>query len=146
MSTELAKTVDQQALSQQLAEITGTQQHVTTSLDLKTGDGRRQMIKCLQDCDARLTDQVNTVISIKDFLAHNVSIRMEADGEYIEAVRLVVIDANGTRYECVSTGLLKSLGHLLFLYGDPPWEAPVKVTVRTKRNKERNIYWFEPVE
>lgn len=146
MSAELANVSKELGLSQQIAELTGQQQHVTTSLDLKSNDGRKAMIKCLQDCDARLTDQVNVELGIVNFLAHNVSIANKEGTGYTEAVRLVVIDDKGLRYECVSTGLVESLGHLLFLFGEPPWVNPVRVKVRTKRNKERNIYWFEPVE
>lgn len=133
-------------LGEQLGQLTGYQQHLTTSIDLTNQAGRQLVVKCMQDADARLTEIVNTDIYLTDFVAHNVRINGPEPGEMIEAVRLVVIDKDQLRYECVSATLLRSLGQLLFLFGEPPWKQPIKVRVKTRRQKERNIYWFEPVE
>jgi hypothetical protein len=135
-----------QTLGEQLGAITGYQQHLTTSIDMTNMAGRQLIVQCMQECDARLTDVVNTEIHITDFMAHNVRINGKEPGEVIDAVRLVVIDKDRMRYECVSATLLRSLGQLLFLFGEPPWKQPIKVKVKTRRQKERNIYWFEPIE
>lgn len=134
------------AVGQMLAQLTGQQTSVTSSLNLATPEGRKHLIECMQDCDAKLTEQVNLTIAIKDFVAHTVNITNEENGEVVQAVRLVIIDDKGIKYQCVSQTLLKSLGHMLFLFGDPPWQNPIKVKVKSKMNKQRNIYWFEPVE
>lgn len=133
-------------LGEQLGVMSGYKQHLTTSIDMTNQAGRQLVVQCMQDCDARLTDIVNTDIYMTDFVAHNVRINGKAEGEIVEAVRLVVIDKDHMRYECVSATLLRSLGQLLFLFGEPPWKHPIKVRVKTRRQKERNIYWFEPVE
>jgi hypothetical protein len=60
-----------------------------------------------------------------------------------DCIRLVIVDKAGKTYGCVSNTLLRSLATICYVFGTPPWATPIKLTVRTKRNGEKAIYWFE---
>jgi hypothetical protein len=126
-----------------LAQIGGKSRQMYTSLDTTDKSKRMLIMKALQDCDAKLTENVNKSIMAVDYFAHDVQLKGKEDGEIIETIRLVVIDQEGLCYECVSQTLLRSLQTVAFVFGPPPWEPPLKLTVKSKRNGERNIYWFE---
>jgi len=121
----------------------GGGQKMSTSLDLQNPSNRVILLKAFQDCDMRLTEAVNVLISAVDYVAHEISLVSKETGELVDAVRLVVIDTDGATYECVSTTLLKSLQTVAFAYGPPPWSPPMTLTVRTKKRGERSIYWFD---
>lgn len=126
-----------------LAQIGGAARQMYTSLDTTKPDKRKLIMKALQDCDAKLTECVNMSIMAVDYFAHDVTLTNKENGELVQAIRLVVIDDKGMCYECVSQTLLRSLQTVAFVFGHPPWTTPLKLTVRSKRNGERNIYWFE---
>lgn len=116
---------------------------MSTSLDITKPSERVKLLKAFQDCDARLTESVNLSIKAVDFVAHDVELTSKETGEVVQCTRLVVIDADGLTYECVSGTLLKSLQTVAFAYGQPPWTPPITLTVKTKKRGERSIYWFD---
>lgn len=116
---------------------------LATSLDLQTQPGRQKMLQCLQDCDGRLTDEVNTKLKITDYLVHDIEMTDKKTGEVTGATRMVLIDADGCTHECVSLSLLRSMQRLAYVFGSPPWNPPQQLTVKSKRKGERNIYWLD---
>lgn len=126
-----------------LESIGGKTRQMYTSLDIAKKEKRQLIMKALQDCDAKLTENVNVTISAVDYFAHDVQLKGKEEGEIVDAIRLVVIDDKGLCYECVSQTLLRSLQTVAFVFGPPPWNPPLKLTVKSRRNGERNIYWFE---
>src|SRR5262245_28345252 len=127
-----------------LAALRGTDTKISTSLDLANQDARKILLNCLQNCDARLTEQVNRDIELVNYMAHNIQVQSRAGGELVDCVRLVVIDKDNLTYECVADTLIQSLGSLMFAYGQPPWNPPIKVQVKSKKKGTNSIYWFEP--
>lgn len=119
---------------------------MATSLDLTNPQNRVVMLNAMQNCDFRLTECQNIPISAVDYLAHEVDITGKESGEIVRCTRLVIIDADGATYECVSDTLLKSIQTVAFAYGPPPWNPPITLTVKMKQRNTRNIYWFEAKE
>jgi len=136
-STELAKP------AADLMSFGGGAGRLATSLDMQSQSGRHRMLKCLQDCDARLTDEVNIPLNITDYLVHDVELTNKDTGEVTGATRMVLIDDKQCTHECVSLGLLRSFQRLASLFGIPPWEPAKRLTVKSKRKAERNLYWLE---
>ena len=118
---------------------------LATSLDLSTQSGKVELIRCMNNCDARLTEEVNQTVAVVDWLVHEVELVSKETGEAVMATRMVLIDADKMTHECVSNTLLQSFKCLVFAFGPCPWSPSRKLMVRSKRKGERNIYWFEPV-
>jgi hypothetical protein len=129
-----------------LAEFGGSEQRIGTSLDPTTAGGRKILLASMNECDARLTECVNKPIAVVDFIAHDVELRNHTTGETKPAVRLVLVDANGLTYECVSETLLRSFQRLASLFGPPPWSPPKTLTPMTKKKGEFSVYWFDVEE
>jgi hypothetical protein len=118
-------------------------QRAATSLDITKPGVSKLILKCLHNCDARLTEEVGLPIKVTDYFIHDVQIVSKEDGEIITMPRLVLIDSDGMAHECCSQTLLSSLKSIASLYGRPPWPNGLTLTVRMKRKGERNIYFFE---
>ena len=116
---------------------------MATSLDLTNPNNRVVLLKAMQDCDARLTENVNVPIKVCDYLAHDVEITSRETGELITVTRLVLIDDKGCTYETTGNTLLKSIQTVAYAFGPPPWNPPITMMVRTKKRGERSIYFFE---
>ena len=117
---------------------------LATSLDLVSQSGKMEMIRCMADCDARLTEEVNQPIAVVDWLVHEVEIVNKQTGESVLCTRMVLIDSDKMTHECVSNTLLQSFKMMLYAFGPCPWEPARVLIVKSKRRGERNIYWLEP--
>lgn len=115
---------------------------LATSLDLTKQENKKIIMNALQECDAKLVEQVNKRIRIRDYVVHDVTKLEEKTGELIPLVRLVVIDELGCTYECTSVTLLNSMQRLAWVFGKPPWNPPLEVEVKHRKKNNRDIYWF----
>lgn len=116
---------------------------MSTSLDLTQPNNRVKLLNALQDCDGKLTELVNTLLKVTDYVAHEVDITSKETGEVATCTRLVLIDDHGETYQCVSSTLLRSIQTVAYAFGPPPWIPPLEMTVKTRRNGERSIYWLD---
>jgi hypothetical protein len=116
---------------------------MSTSLDLQLPNNRVKLLNALQDCDGKLTELVNVPIKVTDYVAHEVDLTSKETGEIVTCTRLVLIDVDGSTYQCVSSTLLRSIQTVAYAFGPPPWNPPLEMTVKTRRNGERSIYWFD---
>lgn len=116
---------------------------MATSLDISDKSKRLLILKCLQDCDSRITEHVGEPIVVTDYFIHDVQLTSKEDGELIICPRLVLIDKDGFTHECVSATILSSMQSIAFVNGKPPWPDGVTLVPRMKRKGERNIYFLE---
>jgi hypothetical protein len=124
-----------------------TQQRLATSLDLTDKKNRLLMMSCLNDCDARITEEVGNVIDVVDYFIHDVQKVDQKTGEVKDLERLVLIDKDGTTHETTGGTLIESLKYVCFAVGSPPpWKDGQKLKVRMKKKDVNNIYFFEVVE
>lgn len=126
-----------------LSEFGGSQQRISTSLNLDDVKQRRKMVSALQDCDYRLTEKIGEQIKVCDYVIHDVEIKGRTDGELIPACRLILVDDKGKTWETVGVTLVRSFQRIAFAEGPPPYKPPLSLWVRTKKKGEISIYWFD---
>lgn len=105
---------------------------------VKTPEDKKRLVNAMNNPDKRLADMVNTEIQVKDLYVEQVEMVNET-GELQTCPRIVLIDADGVSYGCVSYGVLGSLKKIMAVYGQPTWEDPVvvKPVFITKGNDRR---------
>lgn len=105
---------------------------------VKTPEDKKRLVNAMNNPDKRLADMVNTEIHVKDLYVEQVEMARET-GELQTCPRIVLIDADGVSYGCVSYGVLGSLKKIMAVYGQPTWEDPVvvKPVFITKGNDRR---------
>lgn len=128
----------------QLMPIGGPTQSMFTSLVMTTPEHRKLFLKCMQDCDAKLTEQINKTINVTDYVIHSAMFTDKNTGEIVSGERLVLIDVDKVTYECMSALIIKSLRGVAFAYGKPPWEKGLPLTVKMRRNGEKQYYFLDP--
>lgn len=77
----------------------------------------------------KVNDFINKKIMVKDVYAETLELVNKESGEIEKAPRIVLIDAEGEAYECVSVGMFSSLKKLLKTFGEPTWEDPIPVVI-----------------
>jgi len=116
---------------------------LATSLDLSSRENKLKMMECLNDCTARLTEEVNEIIVVTNYFIHDVQKIDDKTGEVKNLERLVLIDADGNTHETTGATLIESLKIVCFAEGSPPWPNGVKLKVRSKKKNTKDIYFFE---
>lgn len=106
---------------------------------VKTPEDKKRLVNAMNNPDKRLADMVNTEIPVKDLYVEQVEMANQETGELQTCPRIVLIDADGVSYGCVSYGVLGSLKKIMAVYGQPTWEEPVvvKPVFITKGNDRR---------
>ena len=94
-----------------------------------TEEEKKKLFKALNNPDKRLADCVNMELEIKDVIAEIVETHNEETGEIQKAPRVVLIDKEGTSYQCVSSGIFNAVKKLMLVFGQPTWKKPIKVKV-----------------
>lgn len=88
-----------------------------------------------------LRDNLGKVIELVGWTAQTVDLTDEKTGEMSKGVRIVLMDAKGVAWACVSGGIAKSLSNLLAVLGEPKgWPQPVKVRASEEQGKGMNRY------
>lgn len=89
--------------------------------------------------DRKLSEYIGEVINLKDIVAHPIQLIDENTGELLDALRVVLIDANGTSYEAVSNGVANAINRILQIFGQPDtWAEPIKVKPVQKQTRNGN--------
>ncbi|MGY5114251.1 hypothetical protein ACWF8C_36385, partial [Streptomyces griseus] len=114
----------------------GTQQMFST---IQATD-RKSSIKlynAVSNAEHSLSDHIGEVIEITDMVAHAVELEDEVTKETIQAMRVVLLTADGQGYHSVSQGVASSLQRIIGIVGQGPWtDEPLNVVpkeVKTRR-------------
>ncbi|MFD8693182.1 hypothetical protein [Streptomyces sp. NPDC059651] len=114
----------------------GTQQMFST---IQATD-RKSSIKlynAVSNAEHSLSDHIGEVIEITDMVAHAVELEDEVTKETIQAMRVVLLTADGQGYHSVSQGVASSLQRIIGIVGQGPGtDEPLKVVpkeVKTRR-------------
>jgi hypothetical protein len=144
MSEEIAPAQPSQAVallepSERLRRLFGTDAEVVISFDPRTEEGAELLFKCTLDKLKPLSEMQKEYVNVKHIFAHPAERIDPENGEVSQFVRSVVIDANGTAYDCGSEGVRKCIALLRAVRNDPPWNPPIRCQVivqktRTGRN------------
>lgn len=90
-------------------------------------DGSREttikIYNALTDTE-QLREYINVPLDIVDVMAHPVELVDEKTGEVVQAIRTILVDADGTAYAAVSEGIRSSISRLVQIAGSLPWNNP----------------------
>lgn len=114
----------------------GKEDQIYTSIDISTIDGKIMTQNCLSDSDYNLDDMKEKAYPIEHVLAHYVNIN--SDRGSIQAIRTVLVTADGETISFTSDGVIASLKRIFGLMGEPPWRPPL--WMKAKEVRTRNGY------
>ena len=107
---------------------------------VKTPEDKKRLVNAMNNPDKRLADVVNTVIAVRDLYVEQVEMANQETGELQTCPRIVLIEAEGVSYGCVSYGVLGSLKKIMAVYGPPTWDDHVTVKpVFVSKGNDRRI-------
>ena len=113
---------------------------VYSSLRPTTDEEKKVLYNATAAPDYKLSDFIGKEIAITHVYAEQVEMTNQETGETQVAPRIVLIDADGHSYQCVSSGILHSLNRLFAIYGPAPWPNGLKVEVKQVQVRENRIY------
>ena len=115
------------------------------SVDPQTDDEKINLYNCLNSPDERIADHINEVISVKDILVEMVELENDETGETTKCPRIILIDAEGKSYACVSVGIFSALQKTIKLFGAPTWTTPKKFKVKQITKGKKTMLSLEMV-
>lgn len=101
-----------------------------TSLDKANPEHQSIMVRCLGTADKRSDDVLNTILTIRHVLAHNVDLVDSSTGEVTPSVRIVFVTMDGETIGTVSKGIFSSLQSITSIVGMPPYETGLRVRIK----------------
>lgn len=139
MNNEIMK-VDNNDIEGQLMGVTST----FCSVQAVTPEEKKALFNAMNNPEFRVEQFINQTIYVKDVFAELVDIMNQNTGEIIQAARIVLIDAEGKAYTCVSKGIFSALKKLFNLYGVPTWNEPIGITIKQiRKSNNMNILTFD---
>ena len=115
-----------------VSKLMGGEVQAVCSVDAVDPETKAIVFNAANNPDHKVKDFVNKQIAVKDIYAETIEIANEETGEIIKVPRIVLIDADGLSFECVSVGMYSAIRKLVAIYGAPTWEPPLKVVIKQK--------------
>lgn len=116
---------------------------IFVSFQPQTDDDKALVYKALNAPDMKLSDLINTVITIRDFTCESILLHNE-DGSERQGVRIGLICTDGTTVMTSSNGIHRALKTLVKLYGAPTWTKGIAVKVTQEERNGRRIFNLVP--
>ena len=126
-----------------VSELMGGEAQAFCSIDAVDPETKAIVFNAANNPDHKVKDFVNKTINVKDIYAEIIEIANEETGEITKVPRIVLIDAAGLAYECVSVGMYSAIRKLVAIYGAPTWEPPLTVTVKQKSVGKGSMYTLQ---
>jgi hypothetical protein len=124
-------------------DLAGGQQVFWSSFPQDTPQQRAELFARMQAKGTPLSEMIGKRIQVQHVIAHGVEIADEKTGEITEQPRIVLVTPDGTSYQCVSWGILKSLKTLVQMIGtNPPFDPPLELEVQ-QINTRRGFRTFQ---
>lgn len=91
-------------------------------------------------------DRLGKVIELTHFHCQQVRVAGPTPGEYDDALRVVLIDKDGTAYGFTSTGVARDLARIISTFGMGPYTVdPVKCRIASfQTNNKRRAFTIQP--
>ena len=89
-----------------------------------------------------LAENLNKPITIANIVVQVIDIADENTGEVSTVPRTILVDADGTAYHAISSGIFKSVENLLGIFGADPTKWGGKVTVKAIREGSGTRQYF----
>lgn len=110
-------------------ELQGSNLSAFCSVKADSMEAKALVFNAANNPQHKVNDFINKKIMVKDVYAETLELVNKESGEIEKAPRIVLIDAEGEAYECVSVGMFSSLKKLLATFGEPTWEEPIPVVI-----------------
>jgi hypothetical protein len=94
-----------------------------------------KVYNAINGAENALSDHLGEVIEVTDMVAHPITLEDDQTKEKINAMRVVLLTADGVGYHSVSGGVVSSLQKIIGIVGQAPWNpglqvVPVEVKTR----------------
>jgi hypothetical protein len=127
---------------------------LTSIASLKSGEGifstitgtdmesKKSILNALTNATP-VSESLGTVINLRNIIVQAVTVNDAATGSPVDAVRIVLIDENGSSYACVSDGVMNSLRDIFAIMGDPStWSEALPVAVKEAKGSVAGRKYF----
>lgn len=114
-------------------ELEGTNLAAFCSVNAETMEEKALVFNAANNPQHKISDFINKKIMVRDVYAETLELVNKETGEVDKAPRIVLIDANGEAYECVSVGMFSALKKLIATFGEPTWKQPIPVVVKQEK-------------
>ena len=101
-----------------------------SSLQATTDEEKANLFNAINNPDERLSDCINMTINAKDLFVEIVECTNDETGEKTHCPRIVIVDAEGKSYQCVSVGVYSALKKIVQIFGAPTWAKPIPLVVK----------------
>jgi hypothetical protein len=95
-----------------------------------------------------LAENLGKTIAVENIVVQFVKLNdVENPGQFVEAPRTILIDADGTAYHAISKGLFQSVENLIGIAGQPgSWPFPLPVVASREGEGARKYFTLRPDE
>lgn len=130
----------------ELALFSNEQNQAICTFNPTTKEDKIKLYNIIMDPDHVLSECTNIPIKVKDIYAEPFAFTND-DGEYIETVKIILIDDEGETYSSISRCVYESLNKIIAVFGMPTWEEGLTLmhkqkTKQGKDGKPRNIQYL----
>lgn len=133
-------------ISDQVNDLNNGQVSVYSSIKGDDFESKKRVLAATTNA-ARVDENIGKTIMLKDVVVQAIDISDTDDktGEVTntEAARIILIDADGSSYAAVSTGLFRALTNLFGILGEPhTWPEALPIQVVKERAKSNAGHYF----
>lgn len=105
----------------------------------------RQVAKATGPTVGNADDIIGKEFKLERFYVHQIQLAQEGQGEYVDAVRCVLIDPSDNAFAFVSTGIAGDLARIISTFGMGPYLPPIIVKIVSFTTaKKRKSYSIQP--
>ncbi|MGE7954933.1 hypothetical protein [Lysinibacillus xylanilyticus] len=96
-----------------------------------------KLYNAISDSENSLDDHKGEVLEITDMVAHPIELEDEVTKEMVQAMRVVLLTADGTGYHAVSSGVVSSMQRIIGIVGQGPWtDEPLQIVPIEKKTRK----------
>ena len=110
------------------------------NISMMTIEEKKEFYNAIASPDEKLSDFINKTIVITNVFVSPVEMTDQNTGETVILPRIVIIDASGVSYGCISKGIYTAINNIIEIFGEPSPATPI--TVEIKQMNGRNGYSF----
>lgn len=100
------------------------------SLKAGTREEKARVFNASNNPAHKVGDFINKVIMVRDVLCEVIEVENQETGMPDQAIRTVLIDANGETYQAVSQGIFTALKKAIQMFGAPTWDEPLPCLIK----------------
>lgn len=140
MSNEIAKKdwTEEAAIAPVAADVLTQEVNPFVSFKVESPADQIKLYNAMNSPQYRVADMINKPISMVDAVLVPCQLVREETGEVYDAIRAIIIDADGNTFAATSTGIVSSLRNIYNVFHTLHFDEPLKVTVQQVTVKRGN--------